>query len=83
MTQRPDWGHAKRDLVDKLEVLHAAGVPAYWVIDHEARILNLYSYTPQGYLARMVAADAVIRARPFDAVELRVACLFGDEDDEE
>ena len=90
ITTRPDWvcevlspGHEKRDLVDKLHVLHAAGVPDYWVIDHEERILFLYRHRPDGYVVRSVAADEVIHAAPFEATELRVALIFGDEDDEE
>ena len=87
---RPDWvcevlspGHEKRDLVDKLGVMHAAGVPDYWVVDHEKKLLFLYRHSPTGYVMRAVGADAVIDAPPFGATELRVACILGDEDDEE
>jgi Uma2 family endonuclease len=90
ITMRPDWvcevlspGHEKRDLVDKLGVLHEAGVPDYWVVDHEKKLLFMYRYSPSGYVTRAVGADAVIHAPPFDATELRVACILGDEDDEE
>ncbi len=90
MTIRPDWvcevlspGHQKRDLVDKLWVMHAAGVPDYWVVDHEERILFLYRHRPEGYVMQSVSADTAVHAAPFDAVELRLACIFGDEDDEE
>lgn len=37
---RPDWvcellspSNAKRDLIDKLQVLHANRVPHYWIVD--------------------------------------------------
>lgn len=87
---RPDWvcevlsrGHAKRDLVDKFAVLHAAGVPDYWVIDRDARILFMYQHASTGYVMRTVGDNAAIRARPFDGVELRTAVIFGDEDDED
>lgn len=90
MTIRPDLacevlslGHEKRDLVDKLGTLHAAGVPYYWVIDPEERRLQFYSFRPEGYLVRTIAAGEVIRAEPFDAVELRTGVIFGDEDDED
>jgi Uma2 family endonuclease len=90
ITTRPDWvcevlspAHEKRDLVDKLHVMHAAAVPNYWVIDHEERILFLYRHRPEGYVVRSVAADEVIRAEPFETIELRAAIVFGDEDDEE
>lgn len=64
-------------------MLHAAGVPDYWVIDHDEKILFMYQHGPAGYVVTTVGTGAVIRARPFDAVELRTAVLFGDEDDEE
>lgn len=87
---RPDWvgevlspSHEKRDLVDKLGVLHAAGVPDYWVIDYDEKILFMYQHHADGYVMHTVSAGAVIHARPFEAVELRTAVLFGDEDDEE
>ena len=87
---RPDWvcevlspSHEKRDLVDKLGVLHAAGVPDYWVIDHDEKILFTYQHRPEGYVMHTVSSGAVINARPFDAAELRTGVLFGDEDDED
>lgn len=90
ITTRPDWvcevlspGHERRDLVDKLHVMYAAGVPDYWVIDHEERILFLYQHGPEGFVMRSVGAEAVIHAAPFGESELRVAVIFGDEDDEE
>jgi len=87
---RPDWvcevlspSHEKRDLIDKLGVMYAAGVPDYWVIDYEEKILFMYQHGSTGYVVSTVGTGAVIRARPFEAVELRTAVLFGDEDDEE
>jgi Uma2 family endonuclease len=88
---RPDWvcelvsrGHEKRDLVDKWKVLQAAGVPHYWVIKPESRILQVYRWNEGGYVCLLSAsAGDVIRAEPFDAVELRASVLFGDEDDDE
>ena len=84
---RPDWvceilsTNRKRDLVDKLRVLQAAGVPHDWVLDPEEKTLSVYRHEPQGYLVALAAASGeVVRAEPFDAVELRVATLFGDED---
>lgn len=88
---RPDWvceilspTHEKRDLVDKMGVLHEAGVPHYWVIDREERELFPYRHDPRGYLMpRAIAAGETIRAAPFEATELRTGILFGDEDDDE
>ncbi len=90
MTIRPDWaceilsrGHERRDLVDKLATLHAAGVPHYWVIDPDSRLIQSYSFRPDGYLVRTIEAGEVLHAEPFEAIELRTAVVFGDEDDEE
>jgi Uma2 family endonuclease len=86
---RPDWvcevlspTHEKRDLVDKLATLHAAGVPSYWVIDREKRILFSYRHDTRAYLVRTSAGE-VIAAEPFEQVMLRTGVIFGDEDDAE
>jgi len=87
---RPDWvaeilspAHEKRDLVDKLRVLHEHGVPHYWVLNAEEKILVVHRHQPDGYLVALTAgADEIVRAEPFGEVELRVGILFGDEDDE-
>ena len=74
----------KRDRVDKRAVLVRARVPHYWLVDPEEKLLELFRWTPTGYEVALTASSGdVIRAEPFDAVELRAAVLFGDEDDEE
>jgi len=88
---RPDWAceilspsNAKRDLVDKFQTLQRTGVPHYWVIDPTEQTLIVHRWQPAGYLVVLTAsAGDVVRAEPFDAVELRVATLFGLEDDDE
>jgi Uma2 family endonuclease len=88
---RPDWAcellspsNAKRDLVDKFQVLHANGVPHYWIADPLEQTLIVHRREPGGYLVILTAAAGdVVRAEPFEAVELRVSTLFGVEDDEE
>lgn len=88
---RPDWAcellspsNAKRDLIDKFQVLHTNGVPHYWIADPLERTLIVHRWEPRGYLVVLTAAAGdVVRAEPFDAVELRVSTLFGLEDDEE
>lgn len=88
---RPDWAceilspsNARRDLVDKFQVLQRCGVPHYWIIDPIEQTLIVHRWQPDGYLVALTAgAGDVVRAEPFDAVELRVATLFGLEDDEE
>lgn len=87
---RPDWvceilspSNEKRDLVDKMRVLRATGVPHYWILNPEEQILVVHRLEPNGYLVALTAsAGETVRAEPFDAVELAVAALFGGEDDE-
>jgi Uma2 family endonuclease len=88
---RPDWAcellspsNAKRDLVDKFQVLHRNQVPFYWIADPIEHTLIVHRWQPKGYLVTLTAsAGDVVRAEPFEAVELRVATLFGIEDDDE
>lgn len=87
---RPDWvceivspKHERHDLVDKPRVLHAAEVPHYWILDPEERILLVHRWSHDGYtVVQRAAAGEAVRAEPFDAIELRVGVLFGDEEDE-
>ena len=82
---RPDWvceivspRHEKQDLVDKPRVLHAAEVPHYWVVDPEERILLVHRWSRDGYIVvQRAAASERIRAEPFEAIELHVGLLFG------
>ena len=91
MQVRPDWvlevlspGHERRDRFDKWRVLQRAGIPHYWIVDPETKTLEVYRWHPDGFLNVLnTVAGETVRAEPFDAVELRVAVLFGDEDDEE
>jgi Uma2 family endonuclease len=88
VTIRPDWvceivspKHEKTDLVDKPRVLHLAQVPHYWVLDPEERILLVHRWSPDGYtVVQRAAAGETIRAEPFEAIELVVGELFGDDD---
>jgi Uma2 family endonuclease len=87
---RPDWvceivspKHEKQDLVDKPRVLHLAEVPHYWVLDPEERILLVHRWSRDGYVVvQRAAAGETVRAEPFDALELRVGLLFGDDEDD-
>lgn len=88
---RPDWvcevlsrGHEKRDRVDKWNVLFRARVPHYWIVDPDEKTLEVFRWTSDGYVRTLAATSGdVIRAEPFDAVEMRAAVFFGDEDDDE
>jgi Uma2 family endonuclease len=88
---RPDWvceilspSNEKRDLVDKMRVLRSAGVPHYWIVNPEEKVLLVHRLEANGYLVALTAgADEAVRAEPFEAVELRVGTLFGDEEEDD
>ncbi len=86
----PDWiceilspSHETRDRVEKLQAYFRAGVPHYWLMNAEERILEVYRRTDLAYALVLTAhrGDRV-RAEPFDAVELAVDELFGDDPEE-
>jgi len=84
---RPDWvceivspSNAKRDTIEKVEIYRRHGVPHYWILDPVQETLLVYRLTPDGWLLVLTAGRGdVVRAEPFDAIELRVGLLFGDE----
>ena len=70
------------DTVKKLRRYHQAGVPHYWIIDQLDRTLTVHRHGLDGYLIALRAeADERVRAEPFDAIELHVAVLLGDDPD--
>lgn len=87
---RPDWvgeimspNHEKHDLVTKPRTMHAAEVPHYWLLDPEEKILLVHRWSRDGYIVVLrAAAGDVVRAEPFDAIELRVSVVFGDDEDD-
>lgn len=80
----PDWvcevlspGTARHDRLRKLPVYLREKVQHVWLIDPEPRILEVFRRTDSGWL--LVAThdgDEVVRAEPFDAVELRLSDLW-------
>lgn len=90
VTNRPDWlceivseSNRTIDTVTKLRRHHQAGVSHYWILDQMDRTLTVYRHTADGYLVVLRAtAGERVRAEPFDAIELEVAVLLGDDPDE-
>ena len=86
---RPDWiceivGDTNRATatITKVRRYHQGGIPHYWLLDHADRMLTVYRHAADGYLVALRAdASETIRAEPFDAIELRVGSLLGDDDD--
>jgi Uma2 family endonuclease len=88
---RPNWvaeivspSNERRDLVDKFDVLRRSEVPYYWLLKPEEKVLVVHRLDPPDYVVALTATSGqTVRAEPFDAVELGVGILFGDEEDEE
>ena len=86
---RPDWigevlspSNPGTDRVKKLNHYHHAGVPHYWIIDPLEQSLSVFRWTAEGYLLVLAAErDARVHAEPFEAVELPVAALFGEDEE--
>jgi Uma2 family endonuclease len=82
---RPDWAAeilslstARYDLVKKQRTLHLHGVPHYWILDPQHETLTVLRHAPEAYLQILTAGIGdVVRAEPFEEVEIVVAELFG------
>jgi Uma2 family endonuclease len=87
---RPDWicevlsrSNARIDLVKKMRVYHRCEVPHYWIVDPEEETLAVYRFTPEGYLLALTAErEDRVRAEPFGEVELSMAAIFGEDEEE-
>ncbi|MEO6772661.1 MAG: Uma2 family endonuclease [Kofleriaceae bacterium] len=85
----PDWiceilsSNRRNDIVTKKRAYHEHRVSHYWLLDPNDETLTVYRWHTDGYVELVVAErQETVRAEPFDAIELRVAVLFGDDDDE-
>jgi len=86
---RPDWicevlsTNKRNDLIKKKRAYHLHQVGHYWLVDPVDETLAVYRWHPDGYVEVVIAdRDERVRAEPFDAIELRVGILFGEDDDE-
>lgn len=83
----PDWicevvspSNANDDTVKKLRLYHQVAVPHYWLVDPRDSTLTVMRWSPDGYVTVMRSERGdVVRAEPFEAVELVVGTLFGDD----
>jgi Uma2 family endonuclease len=88
---RADWlceivseSNRATDTVTKLRRYHQAGVPHYWILDQLDSTLTVYRYTSDGYLVAVRAgARERVRAEPFEAIELDVSVLLGEDEDDD
>jgi Uma2 family endonuclease len=88
ITVIPDWicevlsTNRADDLVTKMRLYHQSKVPHYWLIDPEVETLAVYRWHEDGYLHVVGAQKGErVKAEPFDAIELVVGVLFGDDDE--
>jgi Uma2 family endonuclease len=87
LTLPPDWvceilspSNVRRDRVEKLQTYFAHRVPHYWIIDPSAGTLEVFRRTDLAYALVLTAQRGQrVRAEPFDAVELSVGELLGDD----
>ena len=87
LSVKPDWicevlseSNRSADTIKKLQRYQQSGVPHYWILDPVDRTMTVYRHTLEGYLTVLVAEPpARVRAEPFEAVELDVAVLLGDD----
>lgn len=83
----PDWiceilspSNASHDTVTKLRTVHREGVPYYWLLDPRASTLTVMRWAEAGYTTVLAAKrEEKVRVEPFDAIEIEVGVLFGDD----
>jgi len=85
VTIRPDWvcevlspSTRRNDLGVKLRSYFRAEVGHYWLVDTAAKVLTVLRRGESDYETILEAGPSdVVRAEPFDAIEIVVADLFG------
>jgi Uma2 family endonuclease len=84
---RPDWiceivspSNANDDTIKKLRLYQRNGIPHYWLVDPRDSTLTVHRWSDAGYVTVLRAERGeTVRAEPFDAIEIVVATLFGDD----
>ena len=72
--------NANDDTVKKLRLYHRVAIPHYWIVDPRDATLSVMRWTGDGYVTLLRAERGeVVRAEPFNEVELEVGTLFGEE----
>jgi Uma2 family endonuclease len=80
----PDWiceilspATTATDRADKMPIYAGFGVPQVWLVDPLAQILEVYRLEgPRYSVLATWRGDAVVRADPFDAIELELSALW-------
>ena len=72
--------NAADDTVKKLRCYHRNQIPWYWLLDPRAGTLTGLRWSADGYVTVLSAERGErVRAEPFEAIELEVAALLGDD----
>jgi Uma2 family endonuclease len=87
---RPDWvceilspSNARDDQVTKFDTYQRCGIGHYWIVDPLLETLRVHRWTQEGYLVVLNAQRGQrVRAEPFEAIELQLGVLFGDDPDD-
>ena len=62
---------------------HRAKLEHYWLLDPQNSTLTVLRWTPDGYLVALVAGRGErVHAAPFEAIEIDVGQLLGDDEAE-
>ncbi len=88
MTEVPAWicevlsrSTAAYDIGQKRAAYYLAGVAWYWLIDPANRTLTVLRRSDAGYVVTLAGGvGEVLRAEPFDAVELDLDVVFDFDD---
>lgn len=84
---KPDWiceilstSNPKDDTVKKLRLYHQVAVSYYWIVDPREATLTVMRWSQDGYVTLLRAESGEsVRAEPFQAIELAVGALFGED----
>lgn len=85
--ERPDWvceitspSNRPHDWELKRTAYASAGIPHYWIAEPDTGALHVFRHSAEGYvLTKMVVRGQRARLEPFDALELDIGVLFGDD----
>lgn len=81
----PDWvceilspSTARLDLGHKQHAYHRARVGHYWVADPIHHIITVYRWQADGYVLTLTAGTGdIVRAEPFDSIDIDLGDIFG------
>ncbi len=84
VTLLPDWiceivspGAARRDRIRKADLYAQAGIPFYWIVDPQDRILEAFALRDGGWFRLGAWSDGdTARIAPFDELEINIDHVF-------